>query len=499
MIKKKLIITFTLTITALINTAIPVTSSARDTTQTLKSLELITSGSSDIPDILKAGKINLPPVEIAESESKKSIDTTSLIKSTPHEKLRISNAPQYVNLQKKFTETQKHIIALQVQLQDKQRELDQRDQKINSLSTLIGETVLNRKLSDLQNQNYKLKKQLLTLSTNQSDDMKKLIQINHQLTESKSQNAVLTKRLATIIESNDEYVESARKMKVSLKESQDLVKRLMTKNADLTNESKRKDEKLISAQKSLVENQNQYDLMDKNLHVAYGKMKTLEKQLTVQSGQRLAVLNTHQPKSQNEVRSYALGTLWGQEVSGVMNRMKSDGITLELAQIISGVSDSINGKLRLSEQQITEQLDAMNRKTIARNKLAESGDDFLRSFQRMPGTNRAEMGYYYRTLNMGEGKITSKDIIAISVKESLSNGKVIKDMSKTGKVLALPLKNFPPLFSSAIKNMYNKGKIIMAVPPELAYGVNGRPPEIPPNSTMVYEITVMDVRPFKDN
>lgn len=35
----------------------------------------------------------------------------------------------------------------------------------------------------------------------------------------------------------------------------------------------------------------------------------------------------------------------------------------------------------------------------------------------------------------------------------------------------------------------------MAVPPELAYGAQGRPPEIPPSSTMVYEITVVDVQP----
>ncbi len=68
-------------------------------------------------------------------------------------------------------------------------------------------------------------------------------------------------------------------------------------------------------------------------------------------------------------------------------------------------------------------------------------------------------------------------------------------MTKTGKVLALPLANFPPLFSSAIRQMNNKGKLRMAVPPELAYGEQGRPPEIPPNSIMVYEITVVDVRP----
>ncbi len=368
-----------------------------------------------------------------------------------------------------------------------------------SLSASQSEVAgLKKNVSESQISTEDLKKQIAQLTANLSEGAKSLTQVKQQLSESQAQTAALTKQLATVNQSQDQNAKSAVQMKASLKESQDLAKDLLAKNADLIAEDKRKAEQIASVQQSLVESQKQREAAEKNWQDASGKLKEQEKQLAALRNQKPTAVDTPEPKSQNEVRSYALGTLWGQEVNGAMKKVKSDGIPLELSQVINGVSDSLKGQYRVPEQKIMDQLEAMNKQVLAKNQPAESSrgpDKFLQSFSQKPGTKRAEMGYYYRMLNRGEGKITDGDVVAISVKESLANGKVIKDMTKTGKVLALPLANFPPLFSSAIRQMNNKGKLRMAVPPELAYGVQGRPPEIPPNSIMVYDITVVDVRP----
>ncbi|MBE4916870.1 FKBP-type peptidyl-prolyl cis-trans isomerase, partial [Enterobacter cloacae complex sp. P4RS] len=57
-----------------------------------------------------------------------------------------------------------------------------------------------------------------------------------------------------------------------------------------------------------------------------------------------------------------------------------------------------------------------------------------------------------------------------------------------------PWGKYPPLFKSALSHVNNHGEIRIVVPPALAYGERGRLPDILPNSTMIYDIKVIDVR-----
>lgn len=81
----------------------------------------------------------------------------------------------------------------------------------------------------------------------------------------------------------------------------------------------------------------------------------------------------------------------------------------------------------------------------------------------------------------------------IVVKESLTDGSVIQDMDRSGKVMSQPLSAYPPLFREAIGHLKNHGSLTMVVPPALAYGETGYAPQIPPNATMVYELRIVDV------
>lgn len=204
------------------------------------------------------------------------------------------------------------------------------------------------------------------------------------------------------------------------------------------------------------------------------------------------------PVAKDDVRGYALGILWGQEVTNGITKVKATGITLNLEQVVSGVTDAINNRIRLPKAAIIAELDNVNRQVKKKNvapATAVPNDDrkFIKSFLKKPGASRAKEGYYYRVINKGTDKINKNDVVSIQVKEQLSSGKVIHDMAKTEQVITLPLKDLPPLFASALSHVNNNGKLVIVVPPHLAYGEKGRPPEIPPSSTMMYEINVLNV------
>ena len=65
-------------------------------------------------------------------------------------------------------------------------------------------------------------------------------------------------------------------------------------------------------------------------------------------------------------------------------------------------------------------------------------------------------------------------------------------MEAEGKVWSQPLKSYPPIFLGPLKRLGNHGAITVVIPPNLAYGSEGKPPKIPPGATMVYTVRIVD-------
>ena len=49
-------------------------------------------------------------------------------------------------------------------------------------------------------------------------------------------------------------------------------------------------------------------------------------------------------------------------------------------------------------------------------------------------------------------------------------------------------------FDEGVKGMRIGGKRKLTVPPDMGYGAAGRPPQIPGNSTLVFDIELVDVK-----
>ncbi|HIH4761401.1 FKBP-type peptidyl-prolyl cis-trans isomerase [Serratia ureilytica] len=203
-------------------------------------------------------------------------------------------------------------------------------------------------------------------------------------------------------------------------------------------------------------------------------------------------------KKKPEQQSYAAGVALGRDIQTMLAERKNWGITPDKTALLAGVIDTFNGHYQLSDAQLTSAL-AESEKAVndARNQAAKTqtskGEAFVAEFQKKKGTQKSPSGFWYRIDYAGDEAIKENARVDIVVKESLTDGSVIQDMDRSGKVMSQPLSAYPPLFREAIGHLKNHGSLTMVVPPALAYGETGYAPQIPPNATMVYELRIVDV------
>lgn len=107
-----------------------------------------------------------------------------------------------------------------------------------------------------------------------------------------------------------------------------------------------------------------------------------------------------------------------------------------------------------------------------------------------------QSGLKYVDLKVGDG---ASPRMGQSVKVHyigwLANGREFNNSYKGGKPVDFSLgTGLIPGWNEALQTMKVGGKRRIILPPKLAYGATGRPPEIPPNETLTFEIELLGVR-----
>lgn len=101
-------------------------------------------------------------------------------------------------------------------------------------------------------------------------------------------------------------------------------------------------------------------------------------------------------------------------------------------------------------------------------------------------------GLHYQVVNQGSGPAptyTSK--VSVTYTGKFLNG-VIFDKKETP--ITAELRDFIEGWKIGLPIIQKGGKIILLIPSSLAYGCNGFPNVIPPNSIIFFEVTLIDVQ-----
>lgn len=196
-------------------------------------------------------------------------------------------------------------------------------------------------------------------------------------------------------------------------------------------------------------------------------------------------------KSALDSASYSFGMAMG---SG----LKSNGLTaLNYDLLVKGLKDSFAGEKFLisredSQQAINKLMVEKSKSKFAANRI--EGEKFLENNKKISGVKTTASGLQYMVIKQGNGrKPTVSDSVSVIYKGSLLSGKQF-DSNEGREPLTLTLNHVIPGWTEGLQLMPEGAKYRFFIPYQLAYGEQGAGQEIPPYSTLIFEVELVKIK-----
>ncbi|MBC3379713.1 FKBP-type peptidyl-prolyl cis-trans isomerase [Serratia fonticola] len=449
-----------------------------DRASTIQALEAITSQESEAPALLL-----LSPSQLNEI-------------SPPAER-KVSKPSTNTN-----TKTQTRESApLQAQIKQLNAALAQRDQELRQLRQAAQQDAdaraeisqLKKTLQENLQATEQMQQDMVAAATAKGDNSNENGRLQQALDQSRQQSSALQKQLAALAKAHTDNSEENKALQAELNDSRQQAEQAKKALAELSAKAEAKPILQLALDESL---HNQLTMLKVANEQQQAENSQLQQQLATQPREVI------EPKSELEIRDYAIGSSLAEDMLALLKQRAAQGVEVDSRLALAGVQDTFAGKLKLQPEQIDKALDA-SEKLVQRNAQQQkldtekAGASYIEQFAKQKQVKKEALGYFYRIDKTGKGALGANNMVSVAVKESLINGKVIKDMQAAGTSVTQLLSSYPPIFRTAISKLQNHGSITMVVPPSLAYGDKGLPPDILPGSTMVYNVTVLDVAPAK--
>jgi FKBP-type peptidyl-prolyl cis-trans isomerase FklB len=124
---------------------------------------------------------------------------------------------------------------------------------------------------------------------------------------------------------------------------------------------------------------------------------------------------------------------------------------------------------------------------------AQANAGFLAANAKKPGVIVEASGLQHRAIHTGFGKRpNATDLVTVNYKGTLINGKVF-DATEPGLPAQFTVNKLIPGWTEALQLMREGDQWELVIPANLAYGARGAGGAIPPNQTLVFDLTLVAV------
>lgn len=199
-------------------------------------------------------------------------------------------------------------------------------------------------------------------------------------------------------------------------------------------------------------------------------------------------------ESDKEKLSYSMGIFFGQNVT-------RQGIDLDNAAFLQAVDDVLNNnQLKLSKDEMEQVLTAYQLKeqqelAAAASSNKEKGEKFLNENKSKEGVKTLDTGLQYKIITAGEGKIPSgSSNVVVNYRGTLIDGTEFDSSYARGEPATLGVGQVIKGWQEALMMMPVGSKWQIYVPSHLAYGERGAGKVITPNSTLIFDIELLEIQ-----
>jgi FKBP-type peptidyl-prolyl cis-trans isomerase FklB len=226
--------------------------------------------------------------------------------------------------------------------------------------------------------------------------------------------------------------------------------------------------------------------------------------LTLMAGLALASASTvfaeTKPVAPTETKdkvSYSIGADMG-------SNFKRSGIDVNPDFLAQGIRDALAGKTVMTDEEMKSTIQTwqgeMQAKMEAKQKEADAGNKeasqkFLDENKKKDGVKTTASGLQYKIIKAGDGpKPAATDTVVVNYRGTLTDGTEFDSSYKRNEPASFPVNAVIPGWTEALQMMPVHSKWQLAIPANLAYGDEGRPPVIGPSQALVFEVELLEIK-----
>ncbi|WP_373513297.1 FKBP-type peptidyl-prolyl cis-trans isomerase [Persicitalea sp.] len=189
--------------------------------------------------------------------------------------------------------------------------------------------------------------------------------------------------------------------------------------------------------------------------------------------------------------AYAIGLSVG-------GSLKQQGLSdINTSLLLKAINETLKGQdTELSPEEGNQYIGEYFQKqaSVKGNANLAAGQKYLEENKKRPNVKTTESGLQYEVIKLGEGpKPADTSTVKVHYHGTLTDGTVFDSSVERGEPVEFPVSGVIKGWTEALKLMPEGSKFRLFIPANLAYGERAPGPTIGPNSTLVFDVELLEI------